>query len=171
MRNVQLLVLSMCFLSVNFAFASTTASASADQWNQLVNETVQKGTDAVYGDSDWKILARVVPGDTSKPRQADYFSTIGGVGPDGKYLASAVSVVSENWQITNGNWDVDQRIYNLTINGDLIQVNHNHLMEKMDGTVIGDDSLPVGKITDADVLAEWNKKLAEWYAVLPDVSK
>jgi hypothetical protein len=131
-----------------------------------MNQIVQKGTSMQIDGYEWRTLSSVVPADSSQLHRANYISTIGAKDSTGVYGIEELSDVSENWQIdSNGHWNIDQWIFEISDEGELTQVSHNTLIETLDGQVLDDQALPVAAISDPVQLQQWGQVLDAWYAL------
>ena len=169
MNCVRILALSVCLgiaSSLNAWASDVPPGFDPAKWQQLVERIVQKGAHMDTDDGAWRSLTSIVPADPTAPHLANYISTIGGYDSSGTYVAEEVSQVSENWQIdSNKNWNVDQWIFQVSLEGELSQLAHNTLIETIDGQVLDDHSLHTGSISDPAELAHWEKLLDAWYAL------
>ena len=155
-------------VSAQASAGSVPPQFDAQKWSALV-AAAAASTDSMDTDyGQFRSLTRITPLSTDKPHQADYFSAVGY--PDsesGRFSVMYLSAVSETWAIdANGNWDVDQWIYQLTTEGELASVAHYHLVEQPDGRVLGDDVVPTKGADDPGELQHWGEKLAEWQSTL-----
>ena len=160
----KLILLMLLAFSAPLANAATAPNFDLARWSKLMNRMILEGsrTDSTYG--TMLSLSKVNPPDESKSRQAEYISVLGTYS-DNIFMPLMVSAVSETWTLLdNGNWDIDQRIYNTQPMGDLSKVLHLHIVKSSDtNTVLTYDHLPVGEIYSVEELTNWGKKLNEWY--------
>lgn len=155
------------FFSLVILLAGITAQAAipsdfdSGKWTILLNRTVAQGQGMQTQYGDFKTLTRIAPNNEQAAHTADYFSLVGGTDTDGVFHAGHVEVVSENWQIDqNGNWDIHQWQYVVSMNGDVTQYAQVHLVEKQNREVVSDDYIPT---TDAQALTNLSLLLKQWY--------
>lgn len=162
---MRFLALTVSLFSTIPAFADTPANFDATKWNTLVQNVSAKGTRADLVDGvTFKTFSVINPRDTARPHTAEYFSTVGSVDSEGQFAATSVSAVSENWSIDQeGNWVIDQWLWNTTLNGDLLSLNHSVLRETATGRVLSIDTFPTGGVHDTAELARWGAKLDFWF--------
>jgi hypothetical protein len=143
--------------------ASAAPSFDAGEWNRLVNKAANSEKRGQFGDAQLRYLERIAPPDISQPHHADYFSVIGyqtvnGFGP------TEVSMVSEDWRKTpEGNWEIEQWIYALLLDGTLTRVMHQEVTETTEGRVLDSRDFPVGGPDDPVEQARWLNLLSQWY--------
>ena len=143
------------------AYATTPPGLDLARFQSLTAAAGIKGEVLQGNDYDFHTLSRLTPANPKKSHHAEYFSAVGITDTEGRFSAFQVSVVSEHWvKKANGNWDVDQWIWNSALDGELQQVYHFRLQEDAGGSVIGDDAIPMG--SPAEQLKGWEKKIAEW---------
>jgi hypothetical protein len=143
------------------AHATTPPGLNLAAFQSLTMAAAIKGEVLQGNDYDFHVLMRVTPTNPNKTHHAEYFSAAGVTDTNGKFSAFQVSVVSEHWvKKMNGNWDIDQWIWNAALDGEMQLVNHFRLQETAEGSVVGDDALPLG--SPVEQAARWVKKVAEW---------
>lgn len=161
--------LALSFMMVNLggdAFAANVPPGfDAAKWQQLIAKVIKNGTAQDTPDGTLMELSNIVPNDLTKPHHADYISALGGRDSSGNFGVAEMYDVSENWRIQNGNWNIDQWIWTISSEGDLLAISHSTLVETMDGLVLSDDSVATGAVTDAAELAHWGQVLNQWYAL------
>ena len=155
----------LALVTLNPAFAGTPPGFDAAKWEKLVSLVAFVGEKMDVGDGmQLRSFGNIVPNDKSIPHKADYFSTMGAFNSMGKYYPFEVSAVSEDWRKReNGNWEIEQFIWKISLSGELKGVMHQMLVETHDGTVLEIVNLPVGTAQDPAELARWGAKLDEWY--------
>lgn len=163
LSRLNLLGLSVLMSATCALAGNTPPDFDETKWTKLLDRIVEHGTPMETDEGHWRILSHVVPDDRAKPRHADYISTIGSYDAAGEYVPGVVSDVSENWQIKDGNWDIDQWHFLVLTTGELIWVEHNHLVETMEGRVLDYQSLPTGAVSDPVELQHWGQVLEQWY--------
>lgn len=150
-------------LLANHCFAATFPGYDPESFGKLIERAINEGTPVEIDNWELRSLARIVPGDTSLPHSADYFSTIGGHDSEGNYQAYFISMVSEYWFIDeDGNWDIKQRIWRVDVSGDLTQLSHSRIIETPDRMVVSIESIPTGSPEDSEELKILGDKVASW---------
>ena len=137
-------------------------------WNKLIQTAVQTGDPLLMNDDlEMRVLKNILPNDPMASHQADYFSTVGYTNSQAEYQAYEISVVSENWQKTEDNqWLIDQWIYRVSIEGELLELTHDEVYETMDRQYLGGRNFPVGSVNEPEQIAIWGKKLAAWSRII-----
>jgi hypothetical protein len=152
------------WLPLLFAFqahATTPPGMNLAAFQSLTMAASIKGEVLQGNDYDFHVLKRVTPANPNNTHHAEYFSAVGITDTEGKFSAFQVSVVSEHWvKKANGNWDIDQWIWNAALDGEMQLVYHFRLQETADGSVLGDDAMPLG--SPEEQAKGWLKKVAEW---------
>lgn len=141
-------------------FVPWIAMADA-RWDQLTAKVTTEGArlDTQFG--MYVSLSSVVPLDDKGSHQADYISGVGGVDEDDVFHAGRFELVSETWiKDANGNWDVDQWLFRVSVEGVLQWGGRYRLVETERGTVISHDSIPLkeGELDQALL-----RQLQNWY--------
>ena len=173
MRIVTSVLVSFLIMGVSLVSwaESTPPGFDAVKWQHLVDTVVKSGSPMDFEGGQFRTLSHIVPTDTTQSHQAEYFSTVGVVS-NGQYFPQWISVVSENWKInTESNWDIDQWIYQVSPDGALLRLAHNHLVEARDSQVLADDAIATGGADDPAELQHWGQKLNEWYSALPSTDR
>jgi hypothetical protein len=144
--------------------ATAPKGAGADAWNAILAKAEAGGT---YSPENEDIpatmgLQRVV-GAAAADHVADYFNLWGGKDANGVFQAGSASFVSEDWRIIDGDWNIDQWIFQLNMDGSIAQPTHNVLVETMDGQVLQDDGDPLPN-TDPRIAQEYQSLITFWTA-------
>lgn len=148
-------------------FWTLSASALAPgidgaKFESLVKKTIFEGQvlQNIYGTTIY--LGRVVPQDTTKPRSADYFTAVVTV-RDNIVIPTRYDVVSENWSISaEGNWVIDQFIFQLTPAGDLDKALHQRVTETPEMSVIKVEQIPA-PIAAPETQETLRKVMDQWF--------
>lgn len=159
----------LALVTLNPAFAGTPPGFDAAKWDKLVGLVAFVGEQMNVGDGlQLRSFGSLVPNDKAIPHKADYFSTMGAVDSMGIYHPFEVSAVSEDWRKReNGDWEIEQWIWKVSLTGELRGVMHTMLVETHDGSVLDIINLPVGTAQDPAELERWGAKLGEWYQRYP----
>ncbi|MCB9027325.1 MAG: hypothetical protein H6625_13470 [Bdellovibrionaceae bacterium] len=128
------LIVSVSILTSNWAFAANTSDEQS--WQKLVQKIVKEGEvlNSEYG--TYLIMSEITPNKPDLDQDGNhinnYISLVGGFSPpsSSNFFLSHVEAVWENWQLdADGNWKVDQWLFKLTENGDLLSARHYSLVE------------------------------------------
>lgn len=149
--------------------ANTPPGFETARWEKLWKLAAFIGEKMNFGENQQlRHFKNIVPENQALPHKADYFSTIGVLDQFGKYHAQEISVVSEDWRRQgNGNWEIEQWIFQVRLNGDLKSVRHALVIKTPDGLVLDIQELPSGAADSPEELARWGTKLHEWYELYP----
>jgi hypothetical protein len=150
------------------AWASNTPPGfDSAKWKQLVEKIQTQGAHYQGPDENsWFTLSRVNPADITVSHEADYISTIG-VESSREYVAFEIDAIFETWTLRpDHNWDLEQWMYRVEMNGDLAGVWHSRLVETTDNVVLDMQELPTDAPTSASELKRWGEKLETWYSGL-----
>ena len=164
------LLLALIFVPIFGYSQNLPVGFDPQTWQKLVQTTIEKGN-ALFLDNDQEIrtLKKITPDNSQVSHQAEYFSTLGQTDSNGKYQASEVSVVSENWQLKENNiWLIDQWIYRVSISGELLGIMHDEMRETTDGQYLDGQNFPTGEVDDPATIALWGKKLNQWFEFLKE---
>lgn len=161
---MKYLLAAMMLLGFNAA-AAIPKNIDTQKWNALVEKIKTEGssTDTQFG--LYKTLSqKVALPAPSRGHHVDYFSTVGFDDSEGVYQAVQLEGVSETWRIDeNGHWDIDQWQFVVEVDGQLRLSRHIHFVEKLDGSILEYESLPV---TEEEKAQQWEFFLNKWYLVL-----
>lgn len=142
-----------------FALCLSTSAFAARTFDELVQHAVAHGTITDTQVGSYYTLQDLQPNDRSVAHQAEYFSVVGQE-LSGTFKPHHLEVVSENWRIdANGNWDVEQWGFVVSLSGVVTRFIHNHLVEQRDGIVLIYDRIPT---TSAESESAWQKLLQMW---------
>ncbi len=149
--------------------ANTPPGFEAARWEKLWKLVAFIGEKMDFGDNQQlRHFKNIVPENKQAPHKADYFSAIGQLDEFGKFHAREISVVSEDWRKQeNGNWEIEQWIFQVRLNGELRSVRHALIIETPEGSVLDVQELPSGAVDSPEELARWGAKLNEWYRLYP----
>ena len=162
-------------LSILFISGLTlTVTASADnlppgfdlaKWHALLETTGKNGKAVKTELGETRTVSRIVPNDLTVTHHADYLTTRGYTDSENKFHAGTTFSVSENWQLhADGNWYIDQWLYELSFYGDVISLNHMSIVERPDASVLDYNEIPNLGLTSPEELGRWGKQLDLWYA-------
>ena len=150
------------------ANAATPPGFDSAKWDQLVAKVALVGMPGSIADYETRTFSNLQPADKTQPHLAEYFSTMGVFDSAHRYNALYVSAVSENWSKDgDGNWVIDQWIWQVDLRGNLKSVYHGILVETANGTVLDVRNAPAGAADSPEELQRWGAKLAEWLAFKP----
>lgn len=141
---------------------------SRTPWQQILDKVRAKGK---FSPRDGDIPAtkglEYVRGRADADHVVDYINIWGDVDSRGAFAESNVTMVSEDWRIgTDGNWHIDQWIFETDLEGATTRAAHNALVETRDGRVLGYDNenLPQG---DPRVRTKYDSLISLWTAFQP----
>lgn len=154
-----------CTLLITFisslTFAQYTNSFDQTKWDTLVKKSYTEGSVLENGPSTFYFLGEITPNDISKPRTAQYFTTIGHYETDSPFTVDEVQAISEKWTLdSERNWNVDQWFFKLDSYGNLLSVYRSNLVESSSGSVIRNDQV---EITPTEGFEKWNQELEFWF--------
>ena len=154
--------------SLVVSIGGSRALAMGSSVDVVVSKIVTSGTAMPVGNGDELLtLTFRDPADPALAHRAEYVSTVGVRDAAGKYYPQSLTAVSENWQKSaDGNWRIEQWIFNATLSGELTSIDHAAVLETQDGRYLGSDNLPVGKPSDPAERNRWALKLDEWVSRL-----
>lgn len=136
-------------------------SVSAQNWNKLLDIVQMKGQtlESEYG--EYVYLEQIEPMDKSLPHIANYFSLVGGKNAAGQFGFGRIEVVSENWQLDQaGNWVIDQYLYRISPEGEIISASHVNMVQTKDRLILKYDS---AWLDEAASKSNWQRILNNWY--------
>lgn len=130
----------------------------------LLHFAAEKGKPMKVDAYEYRVLSNISEPDPSKTHYSDYFSLVGGTDSAGNFGVLEISAVSEFWERqANGNWIIDQWIWEVAPNGELIRNLHYIIVETFDGSVLELKYLPNDGPQAPEELARWGAKLDQWY--------
>ncbi len=172
MKNGFLLILlALCFSVSSMAADGSllianvspvqTGSVSAQNWNKLLDIVQKKGQTLETEFGDYVYVEHIEPMDKSLPHIANYFSLVGGKDAVGQFTFGRIEVVSENWQLDkNGNWEIDQYLYRISPDGEIISASHVNMVQAKDRQILKYDSAGLDEVASK---ANWQRILNNWY--------
>lgn len=163
MKLTAISLLFTTLLAGSFAQADAPVFDKA-KWDRLVANAATHGEEMIVDRGvEYRSLSKIVPADLENTHSANYFSTVGYTNEKNEYVPGYVSVVSENWVLNaQNNWEIDQWLYLISLDGNLRGIWHNFLIETKVGSVLEYKSLPVEGIDQPSSLDNWSKKMGEW---------
>lgn len=136
-----------------------TGSASAADFASLAKKAAAEGTVLDSGMGEYRVLERLTPNDKTVSHYAEYFSAVGGQF-SGKFYIDHIEIVQENWVKEENNlWNIDQWLFAVTVDGQMVRYNHHVLKETIDGTVVAFDT---PQSSDKDAQTEFSAFLSRW---------
>ncbi len=170
MRSLAVLAfLALSVLPTQLFAANTPPEFDAARWQKLWQLTAFIGEKMEVGDGrELRFFKNIVPENKQEPHRADYLSVIGLIDSFGQFQPMEVSVVSEDWRKRpNNDWEIEQWIFQLRMNGELKWLSHSLLIEDPNGHVLDIQTLPSGEPDSPEMLERWGAKLQEWYNLYP----
>lgn len=159
-----LVVLVLSLFSI-FSSAAVPTNIDSQKWNELLNQVQLNGLSSSYPNGVYLSVSSIVPNDPSKDHQADYLSTVGSVDENGNYIPHHVEAVSETWKLdAEGNWNVDQWIFVVGIDGDIQTVYRRELVKTPEGMVT---KLETISTTPEEEHTKWSDLLIQWFNQMP----
>ncbi|OYZ23728.1 MAG: hypothetical protein B7Y39_03840 [Bdellovibrio sp. 28-41-41] len=172
MKNGFLLFL----LALGFSVSSMAADASllmanvsqmqagsvpAQNWNKLLDIVQKKGQTLETEYGDYVYVEHIEPMDKTLPHVANYFSLVGGRDATGQFNFGRIEVVSESWQQDqDGNWVIDQYLYRISPEGEIISTSHVNMVQTKDRQILKYDS---AGLDEAASKSNWQRILNNWY--------
>ena len=155
------------FVLVLSVFVSLNSHALGDRaFDSLIDFAAKTGKRQASQFGVFKTLGHVQNFGNETGYKVNYFSFVGGEGIDGNFNVGRVEMVSEFWGIDeNGNWDIDQWLYKVSLDGKPTWVAHYRLVQTFQGVVLlhqGIDSTPEHEI------AEFKKMLSFWLSQISE---
>lgn len=141
---------------------TTQDSQNQRNWNKFLDivEHTGKILEAQYG--DYLFIESIDPEDKSKSHYANYFSLVGGLDSNGKFHFNRIEVVSENWQLKeDGNWHIDQYLFRLSPDQEIMSSMHIDMVQTLTHTVIKHDYIEMDEVQSKQ---EWARLRNDWYA-------
>ncbi len=158
MKYFIVLIITFIF---QLSLAETGNTFSPEKWDALVRKSYTEGSVLEDGNTTFFFLGEITPNDISKPRTAQYFTTIGHYENDSPLVVDEVQAISEKWTIdSEKNWNVDQWFFKLDKYGNLLSVYRSNLVESSSGSVIRNDQVD---ITPTEGFEKWNRELEFWF--------
>tara|TARA_B110001454_G_scaffold181094_1_gene174983 strand:+ start:35127 stop:35654 length:528 start_codon:yes stop_codon:yes gene_type:complete len=140
---------------------SPAESVQIRNWNKLLDIVQKKGhlLETEYG--DYLFVEHVEPVDKTQAHVANYFSLVGGKDAGGQFNFGRIEVVSENWQLDQeGNWVIDQYLYRISPEGEIISASHVDMVQSKDRLVLKYNS---SGLDEAASKSNWQRILNNWY--------
>lgn len=138
------------------------------RWMKMMESLVKDGERGTYGDSHGFItLSQVNPPDTSKSRQADYFTLLGIIA-NGNFHPQMTSFVSEKWELAvdpaTGQtiWKIDQWIYSMALDGTPRSASHGQMTQTLDRRVLDSKHFPNSGVESPNAHKKWTELMALW---------
>ena len=131
-----------------FVFFSSLAFAQDLDWTSLIPKAIAKGETSEANGSIFKTVK-----DIELPK-AEYLSVVGGFS-DGVFEAWHLEIASEHWiRNEDGNWDIDQWLFAVTLEGKSYFTLHNRMIQTDSGSILFYDSIAIGEGEESTKLAE-----------------
>lgn len=138
------------------------------RWMEMMKKLVADGERGTYGDSHGFItLSQVNPPDTSKSRQADYFTLLGIIA-NGNFHPQMTSFVSEKWELAvdpaTGQqiWKIDQWIFSMALDGTPQSASHGQMTQTLDRRVLDSKHFPDSGVESPKAHKKWTELMALW---------
>lgn len=131
------------------------------RWDLLTSKVTTEGFQQDTGYGIYSTLTAITQIDDLGSHQADYISGVGGFDQNDVFVAGRFELVSEQWmKDANGNWDVDQWLFRVSVEGELDWGARYRLVETERGNVISHDAIPV---TAGELAQALERQLQQWY--------
>jgi hypothetical protein len=154
--------LSLCVLWTLSTQAQQT-SLDPEAWNQIVQKILKNGTDMDSYDGTYRTLSLFQPEDKEQTHWAKYLSAVGAADSEGTFHAWRIHAVFENWVLNeNQQWEIDQWLYVLNMQGQIQRLSHYFLKEEKDGHVLEHRQWETGSIDDPTEQQRFKQFLQPW---------
>ncbi|MNJ96773.1 hypothetical protein D3C87_145060 [compost metagenome] len=152
----------MSSVAAGAATSQVTALGNNPKWEALLGEMIFKGDRTETQNGYYMTLThQVALPAPAEGHHVEYISTVGYYDHTGIYQPMRVEAVSETWRIDrNGNWDIDQWLFVISIAGDVVRGQHVHLVETRTGSIVEYDYL---RTTEEEQLQQWKGISDNWY--------
>lgn len=168
MRNGFLILLLALGFSVSSlagdgtqVLATSINTVQKQNWDKLIDIVQKKGhvLESAYG--DYLFLQQIEPSDVTQAHVANYFSLVGGRDAAGQFNFGRIEVVSEDWQINqDGHWVIDQYLYRISPEGEIISGGHVEMIQTKDRIVLKHEFVELGENA---VKSNWQRILNNWF--------
>ena len=150
-------------LSFFLTFAIANAETDPVAWKKLGQSILKK--EKYNRNIGAYVLRNIAPADPTKTHYSDsLLVTHVTRKPDGSTTPAFVMSVSEDWVNTaDGKWDIQQWKDPADESGNLIAGSNMHIVETVDGTIVGGHYGPIADPKDPAQIARWNAILERWY--------
>ena len=139
------------------------ASLAPETWNQIVQQILQNGSDMDSYDGTYRTLSVFQPEDKEQTHWAKYLSAVGAADSEGTFHAWRIHAVFENWVLNeNQQWEIDQWLYVLNMQGQIQRLSHYFLKEEKDGHVLEHRQWETGSIDDPTEQQRFKQFLQPW---------
>lgn len=133
-------------------------------WNSTVAKAITDGDPIQVNQWTIKVLSAIVPNDENVDRTADYFSVAGLTDRYGNFHPDHVSIVSEVWELKNGDeWNITQWLFKTTLDGSLTSATNRMVVKKTSGRVLDVVNYPHGGLDSEEVIESYESILSNWY--------
>lgn len=164
-RNLKLafFILLFLFSIVPSSFAAYQKELTNESWNHIVQQILNKGTDMESFDGTYRTLSYIHPENKEDTHWAKYLSAVGAADSQGKFHAWRIHAVFEHWVLNQNNqWEIDQWLYVLNLQGQIQRLNHYYLKEEKDGHVLEHKQLQTGSNHDPLEIQRFQQFLEPW---------
>jgi hypothetical protein len=152
------------FIALIALLASAQAHAvDPASWQQLVQKTLAEGTVLQTQMGPTIHLARLSdPEQKASPRHSDYFTLAVTETPAG-YVPNNATLVSEDWLLNaEGNWEVNQILFWMRVDGTLVQASRVEILLSPDHILLKYKNT-ADAVNDPKTIERYELKLAEWF--------
>lgn len=133
-------------------------------WDSTVEKAINDGDPIQVNQWTIRVLSAVVPNDENVDRTADYFSVAGFTDQNGIFYPDHVSIVSEVWELKNGDeWNITQWLFKTTLDGTLTSATNRLVVKKTSGRVLDVVNYPHGGLDSDEVIESYEGILNNWY--------
>jgi hypothetical protein len=144
----RIMSLILCILCASLTQAQSTQQ-TPETWNQIVQKILKNGSDMDSYDGTYRTLSVFQPEDKEQTHWAKYLSAVGAADSEGTFHAWRIHAVFENWVLNeNQQWEIDQWLYVLNMQGQIQRLSHYFLKEEKDGHVLEHRQWATGSIQD-----------------------
>lgn len=125
------------FLAVSLVFSSESRAVDQKDLDFLITRAAREGQRQESYAGIYKTLKHSQSFGADSGYQANYFSVVGGEDNAGNFHTGRIELVSEYWKLDpDGNWNIDQWLYKLSIDGRPMWVAHYRMIQTPQGLVL-----------------------------------
>ncbi|HAM36559.1 MAG TPA: hypothetical protein DEB40_01090 [Elusimicrobia bacterium] len=136
-------------------------------WSEVIANLQNYG---VFTPENEPLPATIALADITGPQDAshhrDYVNIWGTENGPNKFKGDYLTVISEDWRIENGKWIVNQWLFRVSTEGQLLAAAKGSVVETLEYQVL-ESKQEVVSVNDPAVLTQFTKLIAKWRAFKP----